>query len=311
MISWTSSPHLEAIIYPAQPLQEWNTGFIFVSIQLNFTMKTSLFLTAFCLICQGLWSQTELSRAPFTIGETIEIKSNTLSQNRTLNVYLPLSYGENPDQEYPVIYLLDGSVDEDFIHIAGLVQFGSLSWINLVPESIVVGIGNVDRKHDYTFPTTVKRQKKEFPTTGGSADFIQYLREEVQPFIRKTFRTNGSESLIGQSLGGLLAAEILIKFPDMVDNYFIISPSLWWDKQSLLDLEPAAYTGEKSIYVAVGKEGKVMEEDAKSLYDKLQKDKPSSTNTYFKFLEKHNHGDVLHQAIYSGFEKVFIQEKQP
>jgi len=271
-------------------------------------MKLFTCLFTFCLWAQISYAQTEISREPFSIGETLQMQSKILNQDRTLNVYLPLSYGENQGQTYPVIYLLDGSIDEDFIHIVGLVQFGSMSWINILPESIVVGIGNVDRKHDFTFPTTVKGQKKDFPTTGGSADFIQFLSEEVQPLVEGQYRTNGNRSLIGQSLGGLLATEILLDHADLFDQYFIISPSLWWDKESLLDKTPTPATSEKSIFIAVGKEGKVMEKDAKALYEKLNELKPENPKLHFEFFEKQDHGDVLHLAIYSGFEKVFIQE---
>lgn len=40
--------------------------------------------------------------------------------------------------------------------------------IDAMPKSIVVGIANVDRKRDFTFPTTIKKDKEDFPTTGGS-----------------------------------------------------------------------------------------------------------------------------------------------
>ena len=56
----------------------------------------------------------------------------------------------------------------------------------------------------------------------------------------------------------------------MFDNYIIVSPSLWWDNESLLKYTPTLYTStKKSIFIAVGKEGQVMERTAKELYDKL------------------------------------------
>ena len=60
-----------------------------------------------------------------------------------------------------------------------------------------------------------------------------------------------------QSLGGLLATEILLKNPEMFDNYFIISPSLWWDDESLLNqagtLLSKSPDTKKFVYVSVGK----------------------------------------------------------
>jgi len=278
-------------------------------------MKTiSLFALCFVFcISYSLFAQNDdsvIDKKPFVIGESLEIYSEILDENRVLNVYLPNGYDPNIGQEYPVIYLLDGSVDEDFIHIAGLVQFGSFPWIELIPETIVVGIGNVDRRRDFTYPTTIEIDKKDFPTAGASETFIEFIEKELQPLIQEQYQTNGEESIIGQSLGGLLATEILFKKPDLFDNYIIASPSLWWDDQSLLSWEPTKYKAEKSIYIAVGKEGEIMERDANSLFSKLKEESGENTTLYFEFFEEQSHGDVLHLAVYDSFEKLFRKNEE-
>ncbi len=250
-------------------------------------------------------------KEPLVIGEKVEMKSIALDEKRTLNIYLPNSYGLDSAKKYPVIYLLDGSIDEDFIHIAGLVQFGSFSWINMLPESIVVGISNVDRKRDFTCPTKDKEHIKQFPTTGHSAPFIKFIEQELQPFIERNYRTTPEKTLIGQSLGGLLATEILFTKPDMFDNYIIVSPSLWWNDEYLIKkrTKPVVYTTNKKIFVAVGKEGDIMEREAKELYERLDKVKKDNTQLYFQFFENQNHGDVLHVAVYSAFEHLFMKHE--
>ena len=242
---------------------------------------------------------------PFSIGEIAQLHSDILGEDRTLNIYLPNDYSPDSAKTYPVIYLLDGSADEDFIHIAGLVQFASFPWIQIVPESIVVGISNVDRKRDFTYPTRNEKDKKDFPTTGGSANFINFIGNELQPYIQENYRVNDTKTIIGQSLGGLLATEVLFKEPDLFDNYIIVSPSLWWDDESLLQFEPVAYNSKKSIYVGVGKEGEIMERTAKDLFLKLNNEKGNDTDIYYHFLEKQEHGDALHLAVYDAFEKIF------
>lgn len=255
--------------------------------------------------------QAELiTKTPFTIGETVSIQSKLLDEKRELNIYLPASYGADSTASYPVIYLLDGSADEDFIHIAGLVQFGSFSWINLVPESIVVGISNIDRKRDFTYPTKNKKDLEDFPTTGHSAAFIEFIGQELQPFIDSNYRTTSEKTIIGQSLGGLLATEILYKQPELFQHYLIVSPSLWWDDESLLDAELPAFESKKSVYVAVGKEGEIMERTAKALYEQLKKEKCNKHAIYFDFLADKSHGDALHLAVYHAFEQIFKSEQK-
>ncbi|WP_211277467.1 alpha/beta hydrolase [Nonlabens spongiae] len=190
--------------------------------------------------------------------------------------------------------MLDGSIDENFIHRAGIVQFGSFSWIQMVPETIVVGISNIDRKRDFTYPSKNGLDQTEFPTSGGSSYFIKFLETELQPFVARNFRTTSTSTLIGQSLGGLLATEILFAKPDLFTNYIIVSPSLWWDNEELLNKEPITSIKEKSIYIAVGKEGAVMERLAKELFEKIQNNKEVKTRIYYNFLEDKDHGDALH-----------------
>jgi len=252
----------------------------------------------------------KISESEFSIGKSISIKSSILDENRELNIYFPSSYSTDSTKIYPVIYLLDGSRDEDFIHISGIVQFGSFSWINMIPESIVVGIGNVDRKRDFTYPSKNKLDQKEFPTSGQSQKFISFLENELQPFIDSTYRTTDIKTIIGQSLGGLLATEILFEKPELFDNFIIVSPSLWWDDEKLMDRQPKSYNSSKSIYIAVGKEGEVMERTANELFDKIKKNKKKNTNLFYEFLEDKTHGDALHIAACNAFEKIFKPKKE-
>ncbi|PKA82280.1 hypothetical protein ATE92_0407 [Ulvibacter sp. MAR_2010_11] len=279
-------------------------------------MKRSIQIIVFSIFLLGssLFAQNNaekaISKTNFCIGETVRFYSETLSEDRSLNIYLPISYGNDANKKYPVIYLLDGSADEDFIHIAGLVQFGSFSWINMIPESIVVGIVNVNRKRDFTFPSNSTRDKLEFPLSGESENFIHFLETEVQTFIQKNYHITNEKTLIGQSLGGLLATEILFKKPEMFDNYIIVSPSLWWDDETLLQFKPKSYKGAKSIYIAVGKEGPNMERMAYQLKNKLTQLKVENTALYFNFLQDSNHGDALHLAVYDAFKKIFATPEE-
>ena len=273
---------------------------------LNHFRGTTVLTCLLFLTLTGLQAQPAVigpvRTEPFVLGITDIIRSTVMNEERTLNIYLPPGYNEQDSVRYPVIYLLDGSVDEDFIHMAGLVYFLGFPWLNLCPPSIVVGIANVDRKRDFTFPTTVEKDKKDFPTTGGSAAFIRYLGEEVIPYIQSRYKTNSTSTLIGQSFGGLLATEILFTHPDWFSKYLIVSPSLWWDNQSLLNRTVTLAT-QPDIRIAVGKEGRVMERDAKALYRKLRPFYADKRRLRFHFFKKENHGSILLHAAYEGLQK--------
>jgi predicted alpha/beta superfamily hydrolase len=255
------------------------------------------------------------SSKPFVLGVIDELQSKELGEKRTLNIYLPEGYNAKDTTRYPVIYLLDGSADEDFIHIVGLVQFNSFEWINQVPKSIVVGIATVDRKRDFTFPTTIEKDKKKYPTTGHSDQFIAFIEKELQPFIQSKYKTNDSRTIIGQSLGGLFITEVLFKKPNLFNKYIIVSPSLWWDNGSLLQQNISTLKN-TDIYIGVGKEGltpteipRVMEVDANVLADKIKRLKSKNVQVYFDYLHSEDHATIMHQAVFNAFRLLYPTTK--
>ena len=156
-----------------------------------------LFLCFSCMtpiVGQKNKTKQTITPKPFVLGLIDEIQSQELNEKRTLNIYLPEGYAEQDTILYPVIYLLDGSADEDFIHVVGLVQFYSFEWINVINKSIVVGIANVDRRRDFTFPTTLEKDKESNLTSGTSSKFISFIANELQPYIEKNYKTS-SESI--------------------------------------------------------------------------------------------------------------------
>ena len=246
-------------------------------------------------------------QSDFVLGKTDSIESRVLGEKRALNIYLPDGYNPDSAATYPVIYLLDGSRDEDFIHVAGIIQF--LTMIDTMPKVILVGIANVDRRRDYTYPTTIAEDKRDFPTTGGSALFMQYIEKEVEPYINKYYNTNGERTIIGQSLGGLVATEILLKHPQLFDNYVIVSPSLWWDNESLLKAAPGYLKNnpdaDKKIFIVVGTEGEVMEGDAEQLYHHISDTKRSGYMVRFTKMPEEDHLTILHNCIYKTLIKLY------
>lgn len=279
------------------------------------TVLTLLFLTTLAFAQTNDQKPSDTSK-PFVLGVIDEIQSAKLGEKRILNVYLPNGYDKNDAVKYPVIYLLDGSADEDFIHVVGLVQFNNFSWISRVPKSIVVGIATVDRRRDFTYPTTIEADRKRYSTAGKSENFIAFLEQELQPFIEKKYKTTSSRTIIGQSLGGLFATEILLKKPKLFDKYIIISPSLWWDNASLLkqssEILQDTFKQETDIYIGVGKEGltpgdipRVMEVDANLLTGKIKATKSKNVKVYFDYLPQEDHATISHQGVFNAFRLLY------
>lgn len=266
------------------------------------------FLFAAALILFGasrLAAQFAPTETPITLGSRLEFPSTILHESRVLNVVLPDGY-DTSGLRYPVFFLLDGSANEDLVHSAGIVQFHNM--MGFMQPCILVGIANVDRRRDFTFPTNIEEDLKTYPTTGHSAAFMDFLEKEAVPLVKSMYRTNGNQLLIGQSLGGLLATEILFTRPGLFNQYMIVSPSLWWDKESLLrrstDALKAADLPEITVRVVVGKEGKVMENDAASLANLLKKLNQPKIEVSLHRMPKENHASILHPALYEALPKL-------
>lgn len=287
-------------------------------------MKQILLILCIALTSNQLLAQknkqkeTETATAkPFVLGVVDEFQSEILKEKRTVNIYLPQGYNPKDSMQYPVIYLLDGAADEDFIHISGLVQFYNFDWINLVPKSIVVGIVSPNRQRDLSFPTTFGDHPTRFPNAGGSANFIAFIEKELHPFIEKKYKGNQDRTLIGQSLGGLLASQILLQKPQLFTRYIIVSPSLWWNNGSLLEESLATIEGITTpiqVYMGVGKEGlvpfgvnRVMEVDANLFYDQLKSVKNDRFSISFDYLPLKNHATIFHQAVMNAFEVLYTK----
>ena len=281
-------------------------------------MKYTYFVSFLLFFTGQLLGQTGDAREfkPIILGTVETLYSVELSEMRELNIYLPPGYNTQDTIKYPVIYLLDGSLDEDFIHIVGLVQFNTFDWIDQIPKSIVVGIANVDRIRDFTFPTTIRTEKTKAPTSGHSKRFISFIEKELQPFIEEKYQVNKDKTIIGQSLGGLLTTEILLEQPQLFNRYIIVSPSLWCSDGAILDNAfnkiQQKDKGRIDIYIGVGKEGltptpepRVMEVDANVLADKLKALENKNIRVFFDYLPQENHATILHQAVSNSFRLLY------
>jgi predicted alpha/beta superfamily hydrolase len=215
--------------------------------------------------------QPPLPSQPIEIGTSFTLQSKSLGEARTVNIVLPAGYAKHPDRRYQVLYLIDGGVDQDLIHIAGVEQLGA-AW-GRSGDAIIVGIETKDRRKELVGPTSDPELLKKYPTAGSSAAFRAYIRDEVKPFVERNYRTDGTDAVIGESLAGLFIVETYLAEPALFDAYGAISPSLWWDKEAL-SKTVAARLGDRQkgrrLYLAAADEGPEMVAPVRRLVDGLK-----------------------------------------
>lgn len=152
-------------------------------------------------------------------------------------VSLPASYAENPERQYPVLYVTDA--DYAFPILRQIARRLNLNE-PMVEEFILVGLsyapdegGMASRSRDYT-PVAINDR------TGGGAAYQTYLKSQVLPFVEQRFRADPDRRvLLGHSYGGLLGAQILFSDPQMFDGYILGSPSFWFGDLAMMRTEAA------------------------------------------------------------------------
>jgi enterochelin esterase-like enzyme len=110
------------------------------------------------VLCCAAFSVQAQAPQPLVIGETFLIQSQILHEERRINVYAPPAYTASPDVRLPVLYMPDGGIAEDFLHVAGLVQV--LTGNGTMRPFLLVGIENTERRRDLTGPTENAEDKK-------------------------------------------------------------------------------------------------------------------------------------------------------
>ena len=246
--------------------------------------------------------------APLVIGETFTIDSGILHETRRINVYLPPGYTESPGARLPVLYMPDGGMAEDFLHVAGLVQV-SVGNATMRPF-LLVGIENTQRRRDLTGPTESEEDKKIAPRVGGSAAFRKFIRDELMPQVRARYRTTGETAMIGESLAGLFVLETFLLEPDLFDTYIAFDPSLWWNRQKLAGeaggrlLALAKMKKKKTLYFAISGESGIAD-TTQRLAGVLDKHAPSNLVWHYEKMPEEKHSTIYHPAALKAFRVVF------
>ena len=245
---------------------------------------------------------------PLAIGETFVLDSGVLGEARRVNVYAPIGYDARGGEPLPVLYMPDGGIDEDFLHVAGLVQIGALN--GTMRPFLLVGFENTARRRDLTPPTAQAEDREIAPVVGGSAAFRQFLRDELIPHVRATYATTDEAGLLGESLAGLFVVETFLLEPALFDHYLAVDPSLWWDGGRLVDeaaVRLAAFPdAEKTLVLASSRQPEIAIATRQLASAVEESGAPVALD--YRFYPAEEHWTVFHPALLDAFRWAFPPE---
>ena len=183
----------------------------------------------------------------------VKLYSKILDQDRDLIIHLPRRY--DPGKKYPVMYVLDGSSQDQ--HIAD--KFDSLSSLTRVPQTIIVGIPNMsseNRTLQLVPPFMLTDPAKPESAPGMGDNFLDFMELELIPFIAEQYGASELRLFAGNSRGGLLVMYSLIDKPDLFTGRFCFSTPLWRQNNLLISKVSEFLTSKKRmnsfLYVSAG-----------------------------------------------------------
>ena len=212
------------------------------------TNVQQLISTLICLIAfaQFGWTQT------ISFGKRDAVFSSILNESRPFSVYLPPSYTGTVNQNYPVLYILDG--DYNFQYVAGLLELqGGIS--ELIPELILVALSG---KGTPTYRKNCKPKIDGVKDSGNAEEVALFIKNELIPYVDSNYKTASYKMLAGHSVGGLFVINTALNHPNLFNQYLAISPALWWADNAVNQLAKDKLTDndqfKTSVYVSLANE---------------------------------------------------------
>lgn len=262
-------------------------------------------------------SVADCSISPVTVpdSERRELRSALVDDVFKVHVYFPRGYSEM-EEALPVVYLLDAEY-----------SFGAVAYIirrlikdGLIPPVLLVGVAYEvpydeyyqRRERDFT-PTA--SHLDEFPHAGHADDFARFLRQELVPFVNRTYRVDpGDRTIMGLSFSGLFSTYLLFSQPDLFKRYVIVSPSLWWDDGIVFRHESEYNSRHPAlparVYLAAG------EDDGPNILSDLRRMEQVLAARRFEGLEyrvkrfpEETHRTVFPSAVSHGLRFVFADRE--
>jgi len=250
------------------------------------------------------------------------IASKITGQDYEVRIYLPHSYPYHPDQNYPVIYVMDGNLFAEMV--SGIARVMAFS--RQYPEVIVTSVGYPLSLHDEGFKKFVTLRGLEFTPvpdpefeeehqkwlgikefrTGNARLFRRFLLAELAPVIEREYRVRpGDRTLLGHSASGLFTLYAMFSQPEAFQRYIVGSPPLRYADGLMFRIE-GDYAAEHNalparLFFGIGSEEELLQPKLDAMV---------SVSAYYQFsafLSSRNYaGFHFEHKVFEGFDHLSV-----
>jgi len=229
------------------------------------------------------------------------IYSGILKEERSLKVLLPDTWKPGSAEKYEVIYITDGEWAMDPFSFVYKWAQGE----NFVPPAIIVSVPNRyinsanQRDRDF-LPVHVPQPA----ISGGAGNFLSFFKDELIPYIDKTYPSNGTSSLYGHSYGGLFVLYALLSEPQLFESYYATDPPFRFNDDYLIKMAAQKLENlppDKILWLA-GNELSYKGQGIDRLDSVLRAKAPASLHWKMVTYPNETHNSVRLKAMYDGIK---------
>ena len=250
------------------------------------------------------------------------ISSKITGQDYEVRIYLPHSYPYHPDQNYPVLYVMDGNLFGEMV--SGIARVMAFS--RKYPEVIVASVGYPLILHDEGFKKFISLRGLEFTPgpdpefeeehqkwlgiedfrTGNAPLFRKFLLDELAPVIETEVRVRpGDRALLGHSASGLFTLYAMFHQPEAFQRYIVGSPPLRYADGLMFRIE-GDYAAEHNalparLFLGIGSEEELLQPKLDAMVS------VSAFYQFSAFLSSRNYeGFHFENKVFEGFDHLSV-----
>lgn len=172
--------------------------------------------------------------------EKFQVKMKAFNEDRMIRVLLPENYHQGL-KKYPVLYMHDGQNafnDNEAIggHSLKLEDYIKKNKIELI--IVAIDQNSQERMNEYCPWKNGEYSKKLLgktdPTGGKGKEYVDFIVDELKPFIDEKYRTNLDRTFMaGISLGGLISTYAACAYPHIFRNIAVISSAFFRNQEEI------------------------------------------------------------------------------
>lgn len=167
---------------------------------------------------------------------------------RNCDLYLPNEY-EKSDKRYPVVYVNGYDIEQELME--DIEPYFGVE----CNEFILLSVKSEDWNKEFSPWPAQALTKKSEPFVGGAEEYLNFLKNNIKPYIDNNYKTKPEPSnttLMGYSLGGLAALYALYTI-ESFGKIGSLSGSLWYDGWIEFIKSHTSVNPQAKVYLSLGR----------------------------------------------------------